>query len=348
MNPKHIIISRTDNIGDVILTLPIAACLKRHFPNVVISFLARDYVKSIVDNCEYVDHFISWDQLDALPEKKAAQGLKKLGADTLLHIFPRKKIAKLAKKAKIKNRIGTTRRWYHYFTCNKRVNFTRSKSSLHEAQLNFKLLKGMGIDENLTLTDINGLMSLHHKNIQENLKQYLNPERFNLILHPLTNGNTREWPLSYFRELIHQLPSEKFHIIVTGAKNERAKLKTELIDKCPTVTDVTGKLSLDELLQLIQLSDGLVANSTGPVHIAAALGKPTLGLFPPAKTMNPDRWSPIGKHTHYLVADRLCDANFCSNETACPCMNAIDVEKVKSIIVQQWYSVYLDPLDLSD
>ena len=94
--PQHIIISRTDNIGDVVLTLPMSTLLKQHYPNCTVSFLARDYVKSVVMACPDVDHFISWDELKNLSSSEGVVFLKALQADTLLHVFPNKKIAKLA------------------------------------------------------------------------------------------------------------------------------------------------------------------------------------------------------------------------------------------------------------
>jgi len=51
---KRIIISRTDNLGDVILTLPMAGILKQRFPDSTIIFLGKKYTKPLVDACEFV------------------------------------------------------------------------------------------------------------------------------------------------------------------------------------------------------------------------------------------------------------------------------------------------------
>ena len=61
--PQHIIISRTDNIGDVVLTLPLAALLKQYYPQCKVSFLARNYVKDLVLSCPAVDAFINWNEI---------------------------------------------------------------------------------------------------------------------------------------------------------------------------------------------------------------------------------------------------------------------------------------------
>ena len=63
MTPKRLIISRTDSIGDVILTLPVAGELKRQFPQLHIIFLGSSYTKPIVECCPYVDEFADWTEI---------------------------------------------------------------------------------------------------------------------------------------------------------------------------------------------------------------------------------------------------------------------------------------------
>jgi ADP-heptose:LPS heptosyltransferase len=70
------------------------------------------------------------------------------------------------------------------------------------------------------------------------------------------------------------------------------------------VTDLTGKLSLDELIAFLAHADGIVAASTGPLHIAAALGVTAVGLFPPTRPMHSGRWAPVGKQTKVFVAKK--------------------------------------------
>ena len=108
MNLKKIILSRTDAIGDVILTLPLTAYLKKVFPETEIIFLGKDYTKDIIENCPFVDSFISWDAI----EKNAVSEFQKINADAILHIFPKSQIAKAASKAgipiRVELRIGHT------------------------------------------------------------------------------------------------------------------------------------------------------------------------------------------------------------------------------------------------
>ena len=62
--PKNILIVRTDRIGDLVLTLPLAGLIKKHYPNSKISFLVRDYTKSIVNNHPFIDEVIVLKEVD--------------------------------------------------------------------------------------------------------------------------------------------------------------------------------------------------------------------------------------------------------------------------------------------
>ena len=123
MTLKRIIISRTDSIGDVVLTLPMAGILKENDPDCKILFLGTTYTMPVVKLSKYVDEFINWDILQN--ETNPEEALKKLKADVIIHVYPNKDIASLAFKAKIPIRIGTFGRLFHVLTCNKKVRFSR-------------------------------------------------------------------------------------------------------------------------------------------------------------------------------------------------------------------------------
>ncbi len=59
--PQKIIISRTDSIGDVLLTLPITGALKAKFPDSRLVFLGRTYTENIIRCCTHIDDFINLD-----------------------------------------------------------------------------------------------------------------------------------------------------------------------------------------------------------------------------------------------------------------------------------------------
>lgn len=67
---KHIILSRTDSIGDVLLTLPMAGILKHYFPDSKISFIGSSYTSAVVNCSKHIDDFIDWTQLQKLERQK--------------------------------------------------------------------------------------------------------------------------------------------------------------------------------------------------------------------------------------------------------------------------------------
>lgn len=76
-------------------------------------------------------------------------------------------------------------------------------------------------------------------------------------------------------------------------------------------------MNLKQFISFIAAADGLIAASTGPLHIAAALGKVALGIYPPIKPMHPPgRWAPLGKNASYLVLEKKAAPTAAKHKTA--------------------------------
>lgn len=330
---KCIIISRPDAIGDVVLTLPMCGLIKKYYPEMKIIFLGRSYTAPIINCCEHVDLFLNADILLNLNAKDACNQLKKLNADAIIHVFPNKKMAALAKKVGIKLRVGTRNRLFHWITMNKLISLSRKKSNLHESQLNCKLLEGIGIKDIPSLDQMPNYTGFTKINVQdEKNMMLLGKNKKNIILHPKSNGSGREWSLDNYKALINLLPSEKYQIFISGTENEK-KILADWIKTLPCeVKDLTGELSLTEFISFINEVDFLVASGTGPLHIAAACGIGAIGIFPPIKPIHPGRWKPIGKQARAICKEVSC--NDCQyNPKACHCINEVSAEQVASIIL---------------
>ncbi len=328
MKINTIILSRTDSLGDVILSLPLAGAIKLHNPNIRVIFLGRTYSKSIIETSSFVDKFIDFDEITKLSTEEQISFFKNLKADAIIHVFPKKEIAKLAKKANIPLRIGTSHRMFHLLTCNKKPNFTRKNSDLHEAQLNFKLLEPLKIKTNYTLSEIPDLYGYNNFcKLNDKLQNLISNKRFNLILHPKSKGSAREWGLENFSNLIELLPENKYKIFVTGTQEE-GNLITDFLEKYKDrITDLTGRLSLEEFVSFISKADALLAASTGPLHIAAATGIKAIGIFAPMRPIHPGRWKPIGKQADYLVLDKE-NCTDCKDGSVCTCILSIEAQHV--------------------
>lgn len=123
----------------------------------------------------------------------------------------------------------------------------------------------------------------------------------NIVLHAGSAGSARNrrWPEEKWASLIDQLGDA--HVILIGAGEEKAINERISTLTHRSVTDLTGKLSLHELAALMASSQLVIANDSGPMHIAAAMGVPTIGLFGPNI---PARFGPYGPRTAGIRRDR--------------------------------------------
>lgn len=332
MNPafahKTFLLSRTDSIGDVVLTLPMCGWLKQHVPGARIVFLGKTYTRAIIESCPDVDVFLNWDELRVLSPGQQVAMLRQHQVEVAIHVFPHRGIAWLCKRAGIPQRIGTRNRWFHWLTCNHRVALSRRHSPLHESQLNLALLQPLGLKHLPDLGALPAYLHLHPSGpLPAALQAWLKPGLVPVILHPKSQGSAREWELEKFGLLARRLHQQGYQVFVSGTAGEQALMKDWLAQNRAFITDITGKLTLPEFVRFIGACQGLVAASTGPLHIAAALGIHALGLFPPMKPIHPGRWAPIGPKAEFLVLNKDCQ-DCRSQPAACLCIRQLSVEAV--------------------
>jgi heptosyltransferase-3 len=323
---KRVIISRTDNLGDVILTLPLLGYLKSEIPEIKIFFIGKKYTQPIIDHCIFVDQFIDKEEIIKDPHL-----LSRLEADSIVFIYPDKQLASIARKQGIRNRVATSHRWFNWLYCNYIIDFSRLRSNQHESQLNFKLLTPFKMGWDISTNELSSFYGLQAK--REDFNGVLSHHQFNLIIHPKSKGSAKEWGLENFDRLIQVLPKDDFKIFITGLKEEGEQIQQErpgLFDH-PHVTNLTGQLSLEEMISFVSSTDGLLACSTGVLHLAAALGKYALGIYAPIKPIHPGRWKPIGPHADYLVLDKEC--NQCGKNPLCECIRSVSVDQVRNKLV---------------
>lgn len=144
----------------------------------------------------------------------------------------------------------------------------------------------------------------------------LNPNAGSLSLE-------RRWPAANFAELARSLASDDEHAVVfVGAKGEREHVRgivAQLADlPAGRIVDLAGELSIGELAALLQGAAALVSNDSGPMHVGAALGTPTIGLFGPE---TPIMYRPLGARTVAMWEPPVCS----------PCIN-VHENKVSNCI----------------
>lgn len=309
------------------LALPVAGLLKKNFPGIKVGLLASQYTRAIAAACEHIDEFIDIDLY--LKEEILINGQR---PEAILHLVTNALVAKRAKEIRIPIRVGTMSRLHHWFNCNRLIWLSRRTAGLHEAQSNLKLLKPFGIKKDFSFDEISHLYGLTRTEpLAAEFNVLLDKNKFNIILHPKSKGNAREWPLSHFIDLINSLDPDAYKIFLSGVESERNELK-QIVDAVNIpVINMAGRIPLGQFISFIEKADGMVSNSTGPVHLAAALGKDTLGIYPSLTHKNPLRWAPIGVNAKAFVFKKDC-MECKDTPLQCSCIAAIRPEVIKTAL----------------
>ena len=151
-----------------------------------------------------------------------------------------------------------------------------------------------------------------------------------ILLHPGARWDNKRWPVEYFAALARELSREgSIRLAILGGASDRA-LGAAIAAAAPgACLDLTGQTSLPEMIEWIRLGDLLITNDTGPMHVAAALGKPVVGIFGPTE---PARTGPYGQTDRALQSLHLpcvpCLKSRCAYEKPLECLRAITPERV--------------------
>ena len=328
--PENILIVRTDRIGDLILTLPLAGFIKQKYPKARISFLVRDYTKNIAADHPYIDEVIVLKQNDGKTgffENLSIIKSKKF--DTCIVVYPSFMIAAIMFLSGIKNRIGTGYRWYS-FLFNKKVFEHRKDAQHHELEYNLNLLKKIGIDNYVDEKNVKYDLNVHKSSLsivnKVLIDNRVDPAKPFIIVHPGSGGSSMDLPAEKFSQLVKLLVDDGHQVIITGNKTEHALCETVKADS--SSVNLAGRFNLDELTALISLAFMFISNSTGPIHIAAALNKYVVGFYPKVVSCSKERWAPYT--IKKLIYEPSIECKDCTIEQCkkLNCMDSIDIHKV--------------------
>jgi heptosyltransferase-2 len=232
--------------------------------------------------------------------------------------------------AGIYNKIGTGYRWYSLLF-NKKVFEHRKYGQKHELEYNINLLNKIDID----LKDFSNEIKFH-LNVDDKSSEKINSiliergfesENKIVIIHPGSGGSSVDLPKEKLIELTRMISKLKnVTIVITGSKNESELCREFEVSE--TVINLSGQLDLSLLKALIIKANIFTSNSTGPMHIAAALGVYVIGFFPKILSCSQKRWGPYTeKKTIFLPT---IDCSNCNREQCekLDCMNSIDIGRV--------------------
>jgi heptosyltransferase-2 len=324
---QNILVVRTDRIGDVILTLPTVEALKSNFPNAHIAMLLNSYTADLVEGI--ADVLLYNKESAPKPFFEMLAELRRARFDAVMVAFPRFRIALLLWLAGIPVRVGTGYRWYS-FLFNKRIFEHRKTVEKHEAEYNLSLLQGLGCTVSAK-PEVRIVISDREKKVAFAVRQSIGISESDsmVLLHPGSSGSARTWKPENFAQLANELKIHGFHVVITGGKSE-TKLVHSVMEKTGEgVKSFISDLRLKEFAAFIQTARLFVANSTGPLHIAAAVGTPVVGFYAPVYVMSPKRWGPLTDKKAIFVPDPAqcsrCNGAECRGNE---CMDQINVQQV--------------------
>jgi lipopolysaccharide heptosyltransferase II len=146
-----------------------------------------------------------------------------------------------------------------------------------------------------------------------------------IIMQPGARWLNKRWPAEYFAELARLIgaayPECRFAILGGADDRPLGEIITSAVpQKC---LDLTGKLSLPEMVEWIRLSQLMISNDTGPMHVAAALDKPVIALMGPTE---PRRTGPY-RQTHHVLQMNLpcvpCLKSHCTYSKPLECLRGL-------------------------
>ena len=330
---KRILVSRTDRIGDVLLSTPVIKALRDAYPQAYIAMMVSPYAGLVVEGNPDLDSVIIYDKAGKhknwFATARFARYLKKKKFDLAIILHPTNRAHLLTFFAGIAKRVGYDRKLGNLLT--DRLKHEKQLGAKHEAEYNLDLLRYLGINC--------GRPQLHMPIKQESERWAAELLKVNDIgavdkllgIHPAASCPSKIWPPERFAEVADRL-SQKYGfktVIVAGPRDtEKAKIMQEHM-RTPAL-NLAGKVSVSQLASILKRCDLFISNDSGPVHIATAVATPVISIFGRAQIgLGPMRWGPLGQKDKYLHKDAgciTCLAHNCVRGFAC--LKSISVDDV--------------------
>jgi len=330
IRPENILLVRTDRIGDVILSLPLTEAIKKEFPECKITFLVKSYTLDLVNAHPFIDEVLTLDEKDNTPTIFSnVKKIKSKNFDSCIIVYPTFRIAFILFLTHIKNRIGTGYRSYSFFFT-KKIYEHRKYAELHELQYNMNLLKVFGIEKQIALGEVDFYIQISEtakKEVQQFfLENEIDGSRPFIIVHPGSGGSAVDLPIAKMKELVRNLLNLNVTVLITGSKSEKEICQALVLNE--NTINAAGRFSLSTLIALIDGSLMFISNSTGPLHIAAALKKYVIGFYPKINACSVRRWGPFTKKK--TIYEPPIDCNNCTRKQCeqLHCMETISVDEV--------------------
>ncbi len=329
---QRFLVVRTDRIGDVVLSTPVLTAIKQNFPHAYVAMLVRAYTEEVVAGHPDLDAVI----LDDPAGRYRGLGVIRLAAQLKIHRFDVAlllhsdlRLALLCRLAGIPVRVGSGYRFYS-FLFNRKIYQHRKNSGRHEVDLNLEMAAGIGVKADAVEFKFQIPNSAEEKVTNFLEQNGISNQKPFVVIHPGSGGSALDWPAEKFGQLADAIQKTlEIPVVLTGTKAEAGLLDRVQAAASSPLIRAEGVSSIKELTALLKRASLVVANSTGPLHLAVAVATEVIGLYCPIAPCLPERWGPYRRPNSVImppvqVCER-CKPERCRHGN---CMELISVQQV--------------------
>lgn len=294
---------RNDGIGDLVLTLPAFAAVRRHFPQAHVAALVSPGAAGLLAGSRYVNELI----VDAPTESPAqlARRLKAKQFDTAIVFNTGTRNCLAVWRAGIRVRVCWAYKPVGFLLGNRRIALHRSHPPIHESEFTLAFVRRLGVEADPTdfapRLEIDAAL---RQRVAARIASELGTEGPLFGVHPGDKNSAYNWSQSQYAQLVGRL-AKSGRVMVTGTAPERyllEQIQSQLSDETRGRVGFYRDFQLLELAAAISLQTALTVGSTGPMHIAGIVGTPVVALFSPHSVHSPKKWAPLGSAHTLLVA----------------------------------------------
>ena len=348
-NPKlpketgPILVVQLGDIGDVVLTLPAIGALGRAFPKRSLVLCVREHARELMEDCPRVHHVLSVNKQKRKFRAELAHQLQFLRdlrghrCDLAIELRTGTRGAVIALLSGAHTRIA---RYANDGTLWRNRLFTHLVKPTREniqyaARHSLNIVAPFGLAEADPRPGIS-VPERRRRKAEAIMKKARIPQNKPLVaVHPFSLWKYKEWRLSEMAALLDRIQIE-YHcnLVVTGAPNERKRAK-DLIGICDRKPyNLAGETSIGELPAVFEACSLFIGVDTAALHIAAAVGIPTVGLFGPSSWTN---WAPRGRD-HLVVKKGLscqpCSQKGCDGSEKSRCLTELTAQEIYTMMVE--------------
>ncbi|MCE1164958.1 MAG: glycosyltransferase family 9 protein [Bacteroidetes bacterium] len=330
---RRILIVRTDRVGDVVMITPMIREIRKKYPDAYIGALVQPNTAKILLNNPYLDAIIT-DDLSKETFWYVVKEMRKHRFGTGLLVLPTERAAYQMFFACIWNRVGVGRKLYEVITLMRSVSRGKYVNLRHEADYCMDLARKIGVKTDNIQPEIFITYEEKKWTLDFLRKKNISGDTYKIILHTGSKNSAPNWSESKYLELLNKIvrkfPSENFVIMLTAYEMTdefKSSVKAiggdRIIDVSPDFKD------LRDFIKIISAADLMVCSSTGPIHLADALGIKCIGIHCHRPMNCAKFWGVINKKSINLeVTKEYCDTYCSSDRNKCAFENGISTDEV--------------------